>query len=95
MDELLTWLRAQLDADEQGARQALEDLHPALRSFTRHAHVLRQVAAHRAILDHVERELADTGGDNPWWYADRLLPVIQHLAAAFADRPGYRDEWRP
>lgn len=54
--------------------------------------VLREVASKRLIVDHVVDELADLGGDNPWWYEDRLMPILKYLALSYADHPDYRDE---
>lgn len=59
------------------------------------ARVLRETAAKRAIIEHVAYELEDRGGGSPWWYADKLLPILKQLGTSYADRPGYRDDWRP
>ncbi|MFF6966270.1 DUF6221 family protein [Streptomyces anthocyanicus] len=60
------------------------------RHIARHdpARVLREIDAKRQIVDRYAwlREHGDTGG-TAW-----VLPL---LALPFADRPGYRDEWRP
>ncbi|MEU5742039.1 DUF6221 family protein [Streptomyces tendae] len=52
------------------------------------ARVLREIDAKRRIVDRYAwlREHGDTGG-TAW-----VLPL---LALPYADRPGYRDEWRP
>lgn len=52
------------------------------------ARVLREVEAKRRIVDRYAwlREHGDTGG-TAW-----VLPL---LALPYADRPGYREEWRP
>jgi hypothetical protein len=52
------------------------------------ARVLREIDAKRRIVDRYEwlREHGDTGG-TAW-----VLPL---LALPYADRPGYREEWRP
>ena len=55
-------------------------------------HSPREVASKRLIVDHVVDELADLGGDNPWWYEDRLMPILKYLALPYADHPDYRDE---
>ncbi|MEV4197029.1 DUF6221 family protein [Micromonospora globbae] len=64
------------------------------------ARVLAEVAAKRRILDeHFEASLGDTGvgaGDcttctNYAW----PCPTVRLLALPYADRPGYRPEWRP
>jgi hypothetical protein len=52
------------------------------------ARVLREIGAKRQIVERYAwlREHGDTGGTS--W----VLPL---LALPYADRPGYRDEWRP
>lgn len=78
-------------------RAVLTDRRPAPRS--RAHRVLRDVAAKRALLTRFE-ELVSVGkgrgsvlgGDVGEEY---LLVVLPALAAEYADRPGYRDEWRP
>lgn len=59
------------------------------------ARVLREVEAKRKVVDHIVYELADHGADNPWWYDDKLLPILRMLALPYSDRPGYREDWRP
>lgn len=111
MGDLATWLRAQLAEDEReinrhpdgnddflgGDLVATEEQnYPAApylaMSKTR---ALAELDAKRRILDHVERELSDPGGDNPYWYEDKMSSVLRLLALPYADRPGYREEWRP
>lgn len=130
MDELVQWLRAQLDEDERIAREATErqpydewdavgagdddDVSrshwevvkiarmsptPAARSLALHiaewdpARVLAEVDAKRQIVDLCKPPLIDvTGpGEGPPWGLD----VLKLLALPYADRPGYREEWRP
>jgi hypothetical protein len=78
-DELITWLRAQLDEDEAWAGETAE---------------LAEVEAKRAILDLIDaargaclQEFCEPPVD-----ADQ---IFRHLAKLYADRPGYREEWRP
>ncbi len=129
MDELVEWLRAQLDKDERIARavkdrsapwdgQWMADGNSAVRTvnghvlFYRHdsgplkpgladhaaewdpARVLREIDAKRDLLRfaegvHDHHETFTTG------VASRLEVTLRLFAAAYADRPGYRDEWRP
>lgn len=93
MDELVTWLRAQLDDDERAARAWLPFGNPTDADrdhFARHdpLRVLAEVDAKRRIIDWalawLEREVAP-------WNAD----LIRMLALPYADRAGYREEWRP
>jgi len=48
------------------------------------ARVLAEVAAKRAVIDLLE-ELNELG----------LYEAVQFLALPYADRPGYREEWKP
>lgn len=121
-DELVAWLRQQLDDDERMARAAADNgaewrysdsgIYPSNKSrhpgalvvggygyldeaygehIARHdpARVLADVDAKRRILD----QCADV------WAHDRVEAfaedVLRLLALAYADRPGYRGEWRP
>ena len=72
------------------------------------ARVLAEVAAKRAILDEVFTYEAKIDGEwgcchGPSQIEQGLcrasrpeeIPVLRHLAAVYADREGYRDEWRP
>ena len=121
MDDLVTFLRTQLDADELAAKATAEfvgdnfnadpdrwawgggggpgvpfDLlsgldvgewmEPLGRYIARHdpARVLREVAAHRAIVNDCEKRRSVQG---KW--------TLRDLAAVYADRDGYRPEWAP
>lgn len=73
------------------------------------ARVLADIDSKRRIIDAVEHYLDPhpgqpcTNEDNPWVACDphvraqnRVHPyALQLLALSYADRPGYRDEWRP
>lgn len=59
------------------------------------ARALAEVEAKRRMVDHVSQELEDRGADNPWWYSDKLTPILEALALPYADHPDYREEWRP
>lgn len=148
MDDLVTWLRAQLDEDERVARGAIDPKHRGdwawrkdSRSTVRErdgvpigpesrgveigphiarwnpARVLREVESKRQILDQHPRELGvayeacgrchsegnievlwdgeeetveHTNTEMPW-----PCPTVRHLAAVYADRPEYQEEWKP
>ncbi|MGW3808842.1 DUF6221 family protein [Micromonospora sp. NPDC005113] len=135
MDDLVTWLRVQLDDDERVATGS-ESSDAALRwslklpgygswiqdgngdtvvydegapseseaeHITRHdpARVLAEVDAKRRIVDLFEYEQIDVSlpGGPPATVPGRRPatagPVLRLLALPYADRPGYRDEWRP
>ena len=111
MDDLVTWLRAQLDEDERYAREARPGPwtadggmvyvnHPTdeVVNYTESAEhiarwdparVLREVEAKRKIIDELERCGPTTDGHAGLRFA------VQCLALPYADRSGYRDEWRP
>lgn len=118
MDELVRWLRAQLDEDEQEAQDALkratttrrriggewveDTVQPPewRRSVWGPARVLREIDAKRRVLDwYKQRAAVDSRGEDPDDYENvtgsTLETVVQMLALPYADRPGYRDEWRP
>lgn len=90
-DGLVAWLRAQLDADEAHHRRVLarDNWDWFAGSESESARVLREVEAKRLRLAEYERELADDPTDETvrWMLWTELQP--------YADRPGYRDEWRP
>jgi hypothetical protein len=126
VEDLVQWLRAQLDEDERIARAAT--LGPWVQSgigdygwtvtfgcpgagvetadteqgladasfIAAHnpARVLREIDAKRDLLrvaegTHEHHETFTAG------VASRLEDTLRLFAAAYADRPGYRDEWRP
>lgn len=64
--------------------------------ITRHdpAAILRRVESDRRILAYISDQLADHGGDNPWWYDDRLTPIVQALARRYAGAPDFPDVLR-
>lgn len=61
------------------------------------ARVLREVEAKRQALAHYERIRQHTRqGDEAYVLAEGAVSKqIQIMATAYADRPGYREEWRP
>ena len=114
VDDLVTWLRAQLDDDERVARAAADYSAERGYSFptddsgtynmlaweheqhaTRHdpARVLRQVERDRRLLDYLVA-LEGKALDGNWWNLDTDEP-FKLLALPYADRPGYRPEWKP
>jgi hypothetical protein len=58
---------------------------------------LTRIAADRQILDFVRRANANAGDPPGMDRADAnaLWYVIRLLALPYADRPGYREEWKP
>jgi hypothetical protein len=62
------------------------------------ARVLAEVGAKRRIIDlfaGVASELGDVPVSPYEGYASGLRDAVRLLALPYADRPGYRDEWRP
>jgi hypothetical protein len=124
VDDLVQWLRAQLDEDERIARavedrsapwdgQWVADGDNAARTFNGHvlfyghsgplkpglvahvvehdpARVLREIDAKRKRLAALAEAIA--AGHDSYDLASELLPLE---ALPYADRPGYRDDWRP
>jgi hypothetical protein len=100
MTDLVTWMRAQLDAEEWlfghwpgdvATKVGSPDgINIARWDSTRG---LAEAAAKRQLLDWFERT-ADWASDNNMWNyeGDEALKI---LALPYADRPGYLDEWRP
>jgi hypothetical protein len=92
MDDLVTWLRAQLDVDEAEADTVLSPppghydkgwQADKLREYAMRE--LAEVDAKRRIIDEAVR-LAGYDGE---------FQFLEMLALPYADRPGYREEWRP
>ncbi|MFI2664862.1 DUF6221 family protein [Micromonospora carbonacea] len=96
MDDLVTWLRAQIDDRERVVRAAKEIRKPYYFEFIDEAaqpfvdlmldpdRELAELDAKRRVLDLYE-ELNEP----------HLYEAIRLLALPHADRPGYREEWRP
>ena len=143
-DDLVTWLRAQIDEDERVAHAVADhrqrrgelrwtqtdpDRTPGLigdecgnvvtydegrpnewqaAHIVRHDpyRVLRQVERDRRILDrHASYDFPYNPEDGPGEYSwtgrcdychdPWPCPDLRDVAAPYADRPGYRDEWKP
>lgn len=132
MDDLVQWLRAQLDEDERIARAAEGDpvfdgtgiviernrargfpdrsaglISPVAAHIAEWdpARVLREIDAQRRIielhaLEYRERpERAIGEADDPFcaecFGEGYPCETLRLLALPFADRPGYKDDWRP
>jgi hypothetical protein len=137
MDELVVWLRAQLEEDERIARAACWDeqsdvwvARPPQASYERYtvvdycddgvvavtpenadvegvgahvaewdpARVLREIDAKRRMLA-VHRPYVPEPDQSCLGCAGGIMfsscPIVRLLALPYADRPGYRVEWRP
>jgi hypothetical protein len=94
MDELVQWLRDTLDQDKARISAPVFCGGP----WPSSEQMLAVIKAHRSIVDGYDELRA-----NPARYTDPLLNshhqllrrVVLTLAKAYADRPGYRQEWRP
>jgi len=130
MDDLVQWLRAQLDEDERIARAAAEEDGPDWRydghavltcreddlvavasqdfmgvergtHIAEHdpARVLREIDPKRLIIrewEDAERAAEQDPTDASARVAVLAFGIVLKLTAAvYADRPGYREEWRP
>lgn len=93
--DLIAFLRGEVDTDEDDANACLATVltpGPA-REWAEQA--ILEAEAKRRILARCEqayREQGIYGEDGQEQLADDLLRL---LALPYADRPGYRDEWRP
>ncbi len=107
MSYLVTWLRAQLDEDEQREvlAAAVMRLRPSTAQFGNR--LLAEVAAKRQILDMAE-QAANDAATKPGYdavarlrtnlakvTAPELERVVRLLALPYAGRPGYDETWRP
>lgn len=109
MDDLITWLRAQLDEDQWHAEEAQRSSGAHIRlAIGKHggplficadpARMHAEVEAKRRIL--AEHRIEDTGADVMPRACRRCgsfgnCLTVRLLALPYADRPGYREEWRP
>lgn len=135
-DDLVVWLRGQLDVDAHVAASAIQETGGAqwepddggccvvvsvpdsqrltgddgpLVAETRHwqnseyiarhdpAFVLADIAAKRAVLAEVDLVATEhrPGDSDSVARCAQMEYVLRLFAAAYADRDGYRDEWRP
>ncbi|MDN3244131.1 DUF6221 family protein [Streptomyces sp. ZSW22] len=131
MDDLVQWLRAQLDEDEQAARAAggeawqwehgygdmCNDRTCPYGELATDEVVIMQVhgfdvrADDRQVADHIarhdparvlreidaKRRMVTEGAEyqaGMYGYPE-MRTVLRLLALPYADRPGYREEWRP
>ncbi|MFD5697477.1 DUF6221 family protein [Streptomyces lasiicapitis] len=112
MDDLVQWLRAQLDEEQQEAEEALRRTTTSRRwiggqwveetiqspewrrSVWSPARVLREVDAKRDLL-RVAQAAHDYHETFTSGFASALEGTLRLFALAYADRPGYREEWRP
>lgn len=108
MDDLVTWLRAQLDDDEHkiAAMEREENRvqtapifqgHPpnwlaGVDIFVSSERWRAEVDAKRRLLDWLV-DCENKALDGNWWNLD-VEAAIKLLALPFADRPGYQGDWQ-
>jgi hypothetical protein len=101
MEDLITWLRAQIDKDEQIAKASDQVRHreivtevlakPIAGTHRQAAHIAYWDSARVLALTTALRAIIDSFS----WEAQETRAVRILAEALYADRPGYRDEWRP
>lgn len=98
MDELLAWVRAQLDATDERCCGASEYEHCNDLSALRH----RELEATRRQVDLCEYLMGWTGEFNREVTEHEIQSMrfagqemLRFIAAPYADREGYREGWRP
>lgn len=103
MDDLVEFLRARLDEDEQ----AIEGTWTPPSSTPSHqlatmqgsvvmmrpARMLREVEAKRQILADYERYAAERRRAMGGWDTAQVSPILAALASVYADHPDCRAEW--
>lgn len=106
-DDLITWLRAQLDEDESGDQPHTFDCELSITAGYSGPctcgwsdRLDREVDAKRRILDDAESayretEIDDHDPGSGTLAATYQLRIVPALALPYADRPGYREAWRP
>lgn len=101
MDDLIPWLRAQIDRDAQSA-QALPHAIGHVESRWSPARLLAQCEAYTRILDEVVPRIneQDDRIEREWGSYDEgphdeSELLIKLVASAYRHHPGYREEWRP
>lgn len=94
-DELAAWLLVQVDEDERRAR-ATNAPHIATWNPDR---ALAECAAKRSAAGtflQAHEVLKQDSSDIAAFECTRVLgPLLRLMAVVYAERPGYRDEWRP
>lgn len=94
MHDLIAWLRDVLDQD--AARITEPTFCGPVWPTT--SDLLARIAADREILVDYKRLLFDDPFRRTDYFRgqrDALEYVVRHKAEVYADRPGYREEWRP
>lgn len=92
MQELIAWLRVQLDRDareyEESRALVPGDLHWSMPAHLDRDFLLADIEATRQIIEFFD----DVIDDVAWYFEDE---VLRRIALRYAKRDGYREEWRP
>jgi hypothetical protein len=97
MTDLAVWLLEQITEDERDVRGLPSEWDHWMISPTRLTSRIRRVLAE---CEAKRRIIAECRGLSSGVLADDLVAllgdvVLAQLAAPYADRPGYREEWKP
>lgn len=98
MNDLVTWLRAQLDEDEAGFDDGLGAPCEGKGLHLWPERAEAEVEAKRRILDLHQPERGGVFVDLWCQQCQRKedpCPTVRLLALPYVDRPGYRQEWAP
>lgn len=107
VNDLIVWLRVQIDADEVWARQALSPSQPIDHRIVGVSEAVVAGLARRMLIEVEAKRRIVALADKTWaWgqgsagatagYASLVVAdTIRLLALPYADREGYREEWRP
>lgn len=90
--DLITWLRAQLDKDERGIREALATEEWGAEGDRMEVEIKQRIVNRLAPL----ADLSFVGSEFPPRNETELAAwTLAMLALLYAHREGYRDEWHP
>lgn len=93
---LAEWLLEQIAEDEQVARKTGEDpVDSEHQARWPPARVLAECEAKRKTIEHINEQHDSAHGEPGSFLPPEWAEILKILALPFADRPGYRPEWRP
>ena len=100
MSDLVEWLTNILDEDERLVERSVGDVIGTCidnygRVIVSKTRLLADIAAKRAILKIYRDFLEGPMPTSPWESGQlkAIAKAVQHLASAYADRPGYDERW--
>lgn len=94
--DLTTWLLRQIDEDEREARRAQSAGDSDWKHSARWspARVLADLRAKRLIISSIQ-SVSILEGTAVDMIRSEFDPILRYFAEPYADRPGYRRQWRP